>query len=213
MTIQKVYNPLTNLINIGDYMPRFITRQWNDYQIRLTPNDTTRNLIREIIGRRDFIPYFYGEIAFDLAVAIPRNKIKKLVNTEIEYEWQFVQSKDDSLIKSSKGTMILASKKVFDYRKAKAGDTTHYGYYGFAWFKYKTFRKVQAIDLGYLSKLDQYKIVMRAFNKTETLIDNKVMLEFTLQDLDIHTMNVIYLVIGAGIGIIAGIIGYVFGIH
>jgi hypothetical protein len=54
---------------------------------------------------------------------------------------------------------------------------------------------------------------MRAFNKTETLIDNKVMLEFTLQDLDVHTMTILYLTIGAGIGIIAGIIGYMFGIH
>jgi len=194
-------------------MPRFITRQWNDYQIRLTPNDNTRNTIREIIGRRDIIPYFYGEIAFDLAVAVPRNKIKELANTEIEYEWQFVQSKDDVSIKSGKGTITLASKKVFNFRKAKAGDTTHYGYYGFAWFKYKTFRKIQAIDLGHVSKLDQYKIVMRAFNKTETLIDNKVMLEFTLQDLDVHTMTILYLTIGAGIGIIAGIIGYMFGIH
>jgi hypothetical protein len=208
-----MYNPLTNLLNVGDYMPRFITRQWNDYQIRLTPNDNTRNTIREIIGRRDIIPYFYGEIAFDLAVAVPRNKIKELANTEIEYEWQFVQSKDDVSIKSGKGTITLASKKVFNFRKAKAGDTTHYGYYGFAWFKYKTFRKIQAIDLGHVSKLDQYKIVMRAFNKTETLIDNKVMLEFTLQDLDVHTMTILYLTIGAGIGIIAGIIGYMFGIH
>jgi len=213
MSIQKMYNPLTNLLNVGDYMPRFITRQWNDYQIRLTPNDNTRNTIREIIGRRDIIPYFYGEIAFDLAVAVPRNKIKELANTEIEYEWQFVQSKDDVSIKSGKGTITLASKKVFNFRKAKAGDTTHYGYYGFAWFKYKTFRKIQAIDLGHVSKLDQYKIVMRAFNKTETLIDNKVMLEFTLQDLDVHTMTILYLTIGAGIGIIAGIIGYMFGIH
>ena len=213
MSIQKMYNPLTNLLNVGDYMPRFITRQCNDYQIRLTPNDNTRNTIREIIGRRDIIPYFYGEIAFDLAVAVPRNKIKELANTEIEYEWQFVQSKDDVSIKSGKGTITLASKKVFNFRKAKAGDTTHYGYYGFAWFKYKTFRKIQAIDLGHVSKLDQYKIVMRAFNKTETLIDNKVMLEFTLQDLDVHTMTILYLTIGAGIGIIAGIIGYMFGIH
>lgn len=162
MSIQKMYNPLTNVLNVGDYMPRFITRQWNNYQIRPTPNDNTRNTIREIIGRRDIIPYFYGEIAFDLAVAIPRNKIKELANTEIEYEWQFVQSKDDVLVKSGKGTITLASKKVFNYRKAKAGDTTHYGYYGFAWFKYKTFRKIQAIDLGHVSKLDQYKIVMRA---------------------------------------------------
>ena len=213
MSIQKMYNPLTNLLNVGDYMPRFITRQWNDYKIRLTQNDNTRNTIREIIGRRDIIPYFYGEIAFDLAVAVPRNKIKELANTEIEYEWQFVQSKDDVSIKSGKGTITLASKKVFNFRKAKAGDTTHYGYYGFAWFKYKTFRKIQAIDLGHVSKLDQYKIVMRAFNKTETLIDNKVMLEFTLQDLDVHTMTILYLTIGAGIGIIAGIIGYMFGIH
>lgn len=213
MTTQRVYNPFTKLLNIGDYMPRFITRQWNDYQIRLTPSDNTRNAIREIIGRHDIIPYFYGEIAFDLAVAVPRRKLKKLANSEMDYEWQFIQSKDNVVIKSDKGTMTLASNKVFNYRKVKAGDTTHYGFYGFAWFKYKTFRKIKTIDLDYISKLEQYKIVMRVSDKTNILIDNKVMLEFTLQDLDIHTMNVLYLVIGAGIGIIAGIIGYMFGIR
>jgi hypothetical protein len=214
MSIHMMYNPLTNLINTGDYMPRYENLEWHDLHINIIPADNTRNLIRNIFGRRDFIPYFYGKIKFDLGIAIPRKTYKVIQNQEIKYEWRFCSSKDDKIIKSDIGTMILKSTKAFNYMKAKTGEVNHYGFeFSKAWFKYKMFRKVHAIDLGHVSKLDQYKVIMNFTDQSGNTSGDVIMLEFTLQDLDVHTMTIIYLVIGAGIGIVAGIIGYLFGIH
>jgi hypothetical protein len=212
MSSTKLYNPLKQ--KVGEGMPRFENLQWRDFYINLIPADNTRNLIRNILGRRDVIPYFYGKIRFDLGIAIPKKRQKSLQGEEIKYEWFFCSSKDDKVIKSDIGVMTLKSIKAFNYTKSKSGDVNHYGFeFTRVWFTHRMFRKVHAIDLGHVSKLDQYKVIMNFTDQLGNTSGNIIMLEFTLQDLDIHTMTIIYLAIGAGIGIIAGIIGYMFGIH
>jgi hypothetical protein len=153
----KVYNP--SVSKRGNHMPIFVTQQWNNCQIRLTPSDYSRNLIRELLGRRDFIPYFYGPIAFDLAIGIPRKDGDNFRNVTIQYDWRFCTSKENAIVKKGNGSISLDSKKRFNYVKARAGDTTRYGFeLALAWFRLVRFRKICAIDLGHVSSLDQYKI-------------------------------------------------------
>jgi hypothetical protein len=212
MSSTKLYNPLKQ--KVGEGMPRFENLQWRDFYINLIPADNTRNLIRNILGRRDVIPYFYGKIRFDLGIAIPKKRQKSLQGEEIKYEWFFCSSKDDKIIKSDIGIMALKSTKAFDYNKAKSGEVYHYGFEPTkVWFLYKMFRKAHVIDLGHVSKLDQYKIVMRFTDKAGNISEAVPMLEFTLQDLDVHTMTIIYLIIGAGIGLVCGSIGYIIGVR
>lgn len=199
-------------------MPLFITQEWGIYKFRLVPHDFTRNIIRELLGRHDVIPYFYGPLSFDLAVIIPRNQSKSLRNETIEYSWTFCTSKDDKVIKSGSGSMTLISTKPFRLRKLKTSEVAHYGFdLSREWFKYQKLRQIKAIDLGHISVLEQYKVVMQFADRTGNRSERSSMLDFTLQDRDIFSINIILLIVGAIAGatvaIIAGIIGYVLGVR
>lgn len=195
-------------------MPVFITQRWCEYDIKLTPRDFVRNQIRELLARRDVIPYFYGPLSFDLAISFPRAKRKILADKEIKYEWVFCSSKDNKEIKAGEDVMPLASTKRFNLRNVKAGDITHYRYASNRYLlKHMAFRKIQAIDLGHVSILDQYKIEMRFTDQTGNVSELMIMLEFTLQDRDNFSLSIISILVGAGIAIVAGIIGYMLGMR
>ncbi len=195
-------------------MPIFIMHQWGNCHVRLAPSDVVRNSIREALARHDVIPYFFGPITFDLVVAVPKKQYKIQSNQKIKYQWYFCDSQNDTVIKSAKEIMRLSSSGVFKYRKSSVGQTAHYGFdispFG---RNYKRLRKSQAIDLGHVSKLGQYRIEMQFENDIGETSDRMIMLEFSLLDRDNFSINIISLLIGAGIGIVAGIIGYILGVN
>jgi hypothetical protein len=195
-------------------MPIFTTQQWGEYLIRLTPRDYLRNIIREILGRRDVIPFFYGPLAFDLGIAIPRSKAKVLADEEIKYEWWLCTSKDSKQVKTGEGMMPLTSSKAFNLKRAKNGEVTHYGFFfdwNISWFKHKKFRKISAVDLGHISVLNQYKIMMQFTDKAGNKSERMIMLEFTLEDRDHYSLHIISLFVGAGIAVLFGIVGAIIG--
>jgi hypothetical protein len=50
MTEQKMYNPLVQFVRgIRDDMPAFIDQNFGDYLVKVTPNDTTRRFLRDIL--------------------------------------------------------------------------------------------------------------------------------------------------------------------
>jgi hypothetical protein len=183
-------------------MPIFITQQWNDCRIKLTPADTTRKFLRKIIARHDIVPYFYGPLNFDLAVDIPKKALGTLSGEDIRYEWNLLSSKDDRIIKSGKGTIPL----VNDHATQKNGKPLDI----MNKFGHDSYRKKQAIALEHISVLDQYKILMQFENRKGEISGQKTMLEFTLLDRDKFSINLISLLLGAATGIIAAVIGFLF---
>jgi hypothetical protein len=184
-------------------MPIFITQQWNDFQIKLTPGDTTRKFLRKFIAKHDIIPYFYGPLNFDLAVEVPKKMQESLSGEEIRYEWNLLSSKDDRIIKSGIGSIRLIEKEGTTQKNGQASAVMKK-------FRHETYRKKKAISLEHISVLDQYKILMHFENRTGAISEQKTMLEFTLLDRDKFSINLISLLLGAATGILAAIVGFLF---
>ena len=183
-------------------MPIFITQQWNDCQIKLTPGDTTRKFLRKMIVRNDIVPYFNGPLNFDLAVDIPKKAQGTLAGEDIRYEWNLLSSKDDKIIKSGKGVIPLVNDRATQKNGKPLVIMNKFGR--------DVYHKKQAIALEHISVLDQYKILMQFENRKGEISGQKTMLEFTLLDRDKFSINLISLLLGAATGILAALIGFLF---
>ena len=168
-------------------MPSFRLQNWNGYQVKIMPQDSTRLFFR-------FIPYFYGPICFDVSIWVPKNKNVK--NEMIGYEWVLCRSKDDTTVKKGKGTIRFAEAKQYDSRKVKNGDMVR---------QTKTkFSRIGGVDLEHMSILDQYKILMSFSDSAGNSSEFMIMMEFTLEDRDHYSLNVVSALLGAVAGAIAG---------
>jgi hypothetical protein len=147
-------------------------------------------------------------VSFDLAVTSPNAKVK--AGEVIEYEWKLLASNDGKQLKMGFGCVPFAYTNPFVIERAKAGEATHYSNTPRG---YRIIRKIQAVDLGHMSSLEQYRIDMRFRGRVGAFTEYTTMLEFTLKDRDDFYQNVWLLFIGAVIGaaftIVGGIIGYI----
>jgi hypothetical protein len=192
----------------GKGMPYFAQHEWHGYRINLIPRDRIRNNIRGWLLRRDIVPYFYGPMCFDLGINAPNSKVKD--GEVVEYEWQWFKGESTQPLRKGWGCVPLTNTVPFVFQRAKVGEVTHYpssppGY--------KQIRRIHAVDLGHVSKLDQYRVDMRFRERIGPFSEYVTLLEFTLQDRDAFYQNVWLLFIGALIGaaftLVGGIAGYI----
>ena len=163
-------------------MPSFNLNKWHGYDFRVLPKkDSIRDLVYWILLRNEIIPYFYGtDIIFDLGI-IPPPKAK--INETIEYTWELCTADDGKTIKEDEGAIIIK--------------TLH-----------RINRKVEAIKIGYLSKVQQYQLILYVTSSVYGKSPKMIAADFTLMDRDVFNVNLIWTLAGALIGLV---IGYLIG--
>lgn len=193
----SVLSPVNTISRLRRAMPSFIMQNWNGYTMKIVPHDFIRRNIRLLLMNHDIIPYFYGPICFDLKIAIPKGKNKS--EKIIRYKWVFCCSKDESFMKSGEGNIEFTHAKPYDPEKVKKGDVARLN---------KTlFRKVGAIDLGHVSIQDQYKVLVNFIDSAGDSSGDMIMAEFTLEDRDHYSLNMVSILFGALCGAFFGILG------
>jgi hypothetical protein len=180
-------------------MPAFIKRNWNGYRIQLLPHDTIRNFVF-IVFKHEIIPYLWGaDIHFDLGIVTPE---KHNIAEELSYDWECRNESRQETIRKGKGIFQFSDtmplKKAIDggtYRRSKTG-----------------FRKFKAISLEGISATDHYRIKMKFTDKHGISSEDMVTAEFTIKDRDDYYTQFLWLLVGGGIAIVAGVIGYILGV-
>ncbi len=191
-------------------MPSFISREWNGYKIRVIPNyeDKWRSFLWDTF-RHELIPYLWGaDISFDLKVKLPQHHDKTEI---IKYEWRLYTRDDKEVLKFDEGIIcegiiqFSQTKSEWSFSKRVTGDVIR--------LPDRRRRKLAAINLGCISITDQYKLKMRFSDKNGTTSSDMVMAEFTIKDRDDVYLQMWWILVGAGVAVVAGIIGFMFGIR
>jgi len=180
-------------------MPAFIRCKWEDYRVAIIPSmsDKKRKALF-IITKHELIPYLWGaNIYFDLTVIPPKNYNS---SRTIEYSWKLYKKEDKSPVKTSRGTFRFS--EVKSPRKPITGDIVR-GWNG--WHR-NGFIKFQAVNLGYISATDQYKVTMQFNSEDGTMSEELPMAEFTIRDRDEFYTQIMWALIGAGLTAFGGIV-------
>jgi hypothetical protein len=169
----------------GKKMPTF--RRWQQFDGYFCKAEHSYGK-RHLIGYffTDALPYFYGT-NIQLTLLAYRKNRKVAKNTE--YEWILCGSDEQPVPqKTGKGNFIINRTS-----------------------KYSPSRKLRAIDIGYLSKVMQYKVKMRLISESGES-DYITIAEFTLKDRDEFYTQVFWpAFIATTIGLLLGVIGWLIG--
>jgi len=177
-------------------MPSFPQIEWNEYKLRLIPNDTIRQNVRKNPPHWDMIPYFDGTfIKFDLLIKLPKNiKIDSL-----SYKWKCMTIEPKDYIKEIDGNgLIEFTKYVFPLSTKKDGLIK---------FDDRTYQKKEAINLGFVEHDSKYRILIEFSDNNNSKENSSVIALFKVFDRDDLKMNLIYTVITLCIAIISFLTG------
>jgi hypothetical protein len=190
-----VYNALKRKLR-GKYMPTYIPQyRAKSFKIEVVPSDEKRKMIRAM-------PFYSGtNIMFDLRLTVFQgNKI----NEDFKIEWALYDEKDNK-IKSGMSEITFS-----DIRSTRWGwlkfwkvNKNHIERYNYS--NAVAYTKLRAIEVGRLLKLNTYQL--RARIQSEAIkSEDMLLVQFTIKDIEEHGNQIVYLILSAGFGAIAGLI-------
>jgi hypothetical protein len=188
-------------------MPDFKEFDWGAYKFRLLPNDTLRKTIA-LCGLPDFLNYFNSsDIALDLRVSIPKCRDTKNIKDTINYEWVLFTKDDKQVINNSdkrvhfyntegNGTFEISTSQPLKYDD------------GYQIMLFKS----QAVNIGCLSRLEHYKVIMRFTNAKGDTSKYISMAQFTIMDKDKFRQAIFLTIFAVVATALAGIILHACGV-
>ncbi|HUW46451.1 MAG TPA: hypothetical protein VMW50_11735 [Dehalococcoidia bacterium] len=204
-------------------MPDFPQQQFNNYHVRLRPNDSFRKRLA-VWGFPDMLNYFNStEIAFDLRLRVTNNEENRNINELIKYEWLLCTEDDRPVTRagdprfhfydtegSGKFEMLTTKPKRIE---KKTSTSDYYQYQDRYWvMRFKS----EAVKIGTCSKLGHYKVVMRFADKSDNWSSYMRMAEFTIVDKDkaqqIFLIALLSALVGAAIVLVGTAILRIFGL-
>jgi hypothetical protein len=200
-------------------MPDFPQQQFNNYYIRLRPNDLFRKRLA-IFGFPDMLNYFNSsEICFDLRLGVPNKKENRNITDLIKYEWLLCTEDDKPVIRESdprfhfydiagSGDFEMVTTKPKRAEKKSSG-SEYYRYQDRYWIMRL---KSQAVKIGNYSKLGHYKVVMRFADKSGNWSDYMRMAGFTIVDKDKMRQTLLIGILSAIIVLVGTAIFHIFGL-
>jgi len=164
-------------------MPTIYPSRWNDYTIRVVSSSLLRQIITvySFVFNTDPLPYFYSTfICYNLGI-LPHRKAR---DRELHYDWQLVKSIGNEKVNGKEGN----------------GSIKLHRFPLICW-------KNEAIKIGRIPEIGQYKIQMKISGRTESspcpYID---IAEFTIRDKDEFGIGLIWIIVSAVIGAVVGAI-------
>lgn len=191
-------------------MPSFISRDLNEYKVRVVPNyeDNWRSFLWDMF-RHELIPYLWGaDIVFDIRIKPPKHFDKAEI---IKYEWRLYTKDDKEIVKFDEGVdhygtiQFSNTKSQWSLSKRVPGDVIR--------LPDRQCRKLAAINLGCISSTDQFKLKMIFTGNDGNSSPDMVMAEFSIKDRDEVYLQMWWILVGAGVAFIAGLTGFLFGIR
>jgi len=188
-------------------MPDFPLRQFNNYYVKLRPNDWLRSTFDDL--RLPFFNYFdSSETSFDLRLAVPNIKENKNLNELVKYEWQLFTESDKPVTRVSdpqyqfynvagSGDFEMVTTKP---QKAERRSPEYHQYENDDWIMR---RKSQAVKIGEYSKLGHYKVVMRFADKSGNWSAWMSMAHFTIVSKD-KLRQALFIGIGSALVVLIG---------
>lgn len=190
-----VYSALKRKLR-GKYMPTYIPQyRAKSFKIEVIPSDEKRKMIR-------VMPFYSGtNIMFDLRLTVFQgNKI----NEDFKIEWALYDEKDNK-IKSGMSAITLSDIRStrWDWLQFWKVNKNHIERYNYS--NAVAYTKLRAIEVGRLLKLNTYQL--RARIQSEAIkSEDMLLVQFTIKDIEEHGNQIVYLILSAGFGAIAGLI-------
>ena len=215
MTIQKMYNPLTSLLDkairpllgrvIGfEGMPTYPSYTWNGRSVHIMPHDFARRYVRSI-------PFYNGSLAsFDLSIFVPR---KKRLTNDVRFTWrshfkgQGIEHKGEGQEPDKTGEGVISIAEIRKcwglLRISEQGLVYRRDLYGMV------FNLRNAIDCGLLlGERGDYEITLHISDGVNGDID-MIGTQFELRNIDDYHHQYVGYLLAAVFGAVAGLIASV----
>jgi hypothetical protein len=159
-----------------------------------------RHLVWVVPNKRGLIkktPFFNGSnVCFDLVVKAP---LENNIDEKLHYEWELFDTDDKKVSKS--GEDIFHFSNIPKVLKAKPPEGQKFRYVYDS--SDMTFKRFEAIKIGRLWGFHTYDLKIKEFGSPS---EKEIVTEFSLQNIDVHQLNYIYILVSAFAGALAAVI-------